>query len=235
MPMSASYAAKLHDTPTGRAESTAGHAVNSDELAVLDAIGVTMTLGRDKPLFCEGDAAQSYYKVVTGAVRGYRLLADGRRHITEFFLGGDFIGFHTLATHAFTAETVRDATLVRYDRRRVDALTARSPRISNCLLARVCTELSHAQTRMLVLSRMTACERLANFLTRMAKRDLAAARDAIALPMSRVDIGDYLGLTTETVCRAFAQLKSAGIIAVPCPHEVRVLRPETLANLAAGA
>ena len=66
-----------------------------------------MTLTRDRPLFCEGDAAQSYYKVVTGAIRGYRLLADGRRHITDFFLDGDFIGFHTLATHAFTAERRR--------------------------------------------------------------------------------------------------------------------------------
>ncbi len=143
-------------------------------------------------------------------------------------------GFHTLATHGFTAETVRDTTLVRYDRRRVDALTARSPRISKCLLARVCTELSHAQTRMLVLSRMTARERLASFLQRMAERNGTDA-DAIALPMSRADIGDYLGLTTETVCRAFAQLKSAGIIAAPNPHEVRVRQPGTLATLAAGA
>jgi CRP-like cAMP-binding protein len=53
--------------------------------------------------------------------------------------------------------------------------------------------------------------------------------------MSRTDIGDYLGLTTETVCRAFAQLKSAGVIAVPLPNRVMVLRPETLASLAAGA
>ncbi len=235
MPMSAGYVIELHDTPLHRAESRADDDDGSNELAVLDAIGVTMTLARDRPLFCEGDAAQSYYKVVTGAIRGYRLLADGRRHITDFFLDGDFIGFHTLATHAFTAETVREATLVRYDRRRVDALTARSPRISKCLLARVCTELSHAQTRMLVLSRMTARERLANFLSRMAERNSGGADDAITLPMSRTDIGDYLGLTTETVCRAFAQLKSAGVIAVPLPHRVMVLRPETLASLAAGA
>lgn len=235
MPMSAGYAVMPRVAPPRPLESTANDDVSRDELAVLDAIGATMTLGRDKPLFCEGDAAQSYFKVVTGAVRGYRLLADGRRHITDFFLGGDFIGFHTLATHAFTAETVREATLVRYDRRRVDALTARSPRISKCLLARVCNELSHAQMRMLVLSRMTARERLANFLTCMAERDLGTEADVVELPMSRADIGDYLGLTTETVCRAFAQLKSAGIIAVPCPHRVLVLRPEALAKLAAGA
>jgi CRP-like cAMP-binding protein len=235
MPMSAAYAAELRVAPMRQAEPRPDDDDGRDELAVLDAIGATMMLGRDKPLFCEGDAAHSYYKVVAGAVRGYRLLADGRRHITDFFLDGDFIGFHTLATHSFTAETVRAATLVRYDRRRVDAMTAHSPRISNCLLARICTELSHAQTRMLVLSRMTARERLANFLLRMVERDSGSTDEGIELPMCRTDIGDYLGLTTETVCRAFAQLKSAGVIAVPYPHRVLVLQPETLANLAAGA
>lgn len=234
MPISAGYAAKFHVDPPRFKESTANDEESHDGLALLDTIGATMAVHRDTPLFCEGDAALSYYKVVSGAIRGYKLLADGRRHISDFFLDGDFIGFHTLATHAFTAETVCDTTLVRYDRRRVDALTARSPRISRCLLARVCTELSHAQTRMLVLSRMTARERLASFLLRMGERN-GTSSDVIALPMSRTDIGDYLGLTTETICRTFAQLKSAGIIAAPSPHEVLVRQPGTLATLAAGA
>lgn len=221
----------------GRAlfEASLGGETDSQEgLAFLDAIGVTLTLKRENALFCEGDAAHSYYKVVSGAIRGYRLLRDGRRHITDFFLDGDFIGFHTLATHAFSAEAVREATLVRYDRRRVDALVARSTHISQCLLARVCHELSQAQTRMLMLSRMTARERLAGFLARMAERKAGRDTETIALPMSRADIGDYLGLTTETVCRAFAQLKSNGVIAVPTPHEVMVLQPGKLATLAMG-
>ena len=235
MPISVGRAAERRIEPALLGNSIAEDDDSRDGLNLLDAIGATMTLKRDAPLFCEGDPAQHYYKVVTGAIRGYKLLADGRRHISDFFLDGDFIGFHTLATHVFSAESVRDTTLVRYDRRRVDALVARSPNISKCLLARVCTELSQAQMRMVVLSRMTARERLASFLARMAERSCGKPAAAIALPMSRADIGDYLGLTTETVCRAFAQLKSAGIIAAPSPHEVMVLQPGALVTLATGA
>ena len=205
------------------------------ELAMLDAVGSVMTLEREATLFYEGDAAGHYYKVVTGAVRSCRLLSDGRRHVGDFFLPGDLIGFHSLDTHGFTAEAVSNSTLVRYERRNVEALMTRSPRVGKCLLNRMCSELSEARSRMMMLGRMTAQERIANFLLRMADRNGHDDPDSIALPMTRTDIGDYLGLTTETVCRTLAQLKSAGVIAAPSPHQVRLLQRAALASIADGA
>jgi CRP-like cAMP-binding protein len=204
------------------------------ELAMLDAVGSVMTLDRETTLFHEGDTAHYYYKVVSGAVRSCRLLTDGRRHVGDFFLPGDLIGFHSLEIHGFTAEAVNESTLVRYERRRVEALMARSPRVGKCLLNRMCSELSEARSRMVMLGRMTAQERIANFLLRMADRGGRAEPDSITLPMTRTDIGDYLGLTTETVCRTLAQLKSAGVIEAPSPHNVRLLQRATLARLAQG-
>jgi CRP-like cAMP-binding protein len=206
--------------------------VEQSELGLLDALGTVVLLKRDAALFQEGDAADCYYKLVSGAARYCKLLADGRRHITEFFLSGDFIGLHVLDAHWCTAEAVGEATLVRYERRILDTLVARSPRLGKYLLARAYAEASEACSRMLLLGRMTAPERLANFLLRMAARSGQVKGDIIPLPMTRGDIGDHLGLTTETVCRTLAQLKSTGLIELRSAHELRVLQPQALAKLA---
>ncbi|HLJ20633.1 MAG TPA: helix-turn-helix domain-containing protein [Stellaceae bacterium] len=204
------------------------------ELDMLDTFGSVLRLKRDATLFFDGDVASHYYKVVSGAVRSCKLLSDGRRHITDFFLAGDFIGVEALKTHSCTVEAVNDTTLVRYDRRMIDALVARSPRVGKFLLDRVCADLSAARARMLLLGRMSARERLASFVLRIGARSRRADCDTIPLPMTRSDIGDHLGLTTETVCRTFAHLKSAGLISAPSPHELRVLKRSDLAALAQG-
>src|SRR5690242_2979037 len=96
----------------------------ADVLAALDGIGAVVTLRRDEPLFRPGDSAEFYFKVLKGAVRGCRLLADGRRHIGEFFLAGDFIGLDAAESYAFAAEAIVETTFIRYSRRKVEALAA---------------------------------------------------------------------------------------------------------------
>lgn len=209
-------------------------AEEESDLGMLDTLGSVVRLKRDAALFYEGDAASSYYKVVSGAVRSCKLLQDGRRHITDFFLPGDFIGVEALGTHGSTVEAVNDATLVRYDRRLIDALVARRPRLGKFLLDRVCADLSQARAGMLLLGRLSARERLASFLLRIGARSRRGDGDTIPLPMTRTDIGDHLGLTTETVCRTFAHLKTAGLIEAQSPHELRVLKRQDLAALAQG-
>ena len=204
------------------------------ELGVLDILGSVILLKRDATLFYEGDAADCYYKIVSGAVRSFKLLRDGRRHITDFLMAGDFIGVEALDRHGSTAEAVNDTTVIRYERRIMDALVSRSPRVGKFLLDRLCAELSEARSRMLLLGRMNARERLASFLLRIAARSRREDCDTIPLPMTRSDIGDHLGLTTETVCRTFAQLKSAGLIEARSPHDLRVLKRPALAALAQG-
>ena len=204
------------------------------ELSILDTLGTVMRLRRDETLFHEGDAATHYYKVVAGALRSCKLLRDGRRHVTDFFLAGDFIGVEAQGTHGSTTEAVGVTTLVRCDRRQIDMLISRSPRMGRFLLDRVCADLSEARARMLLLSRMTARERLASFLLRIGARSRRRDGDTISLPMTRSDIGDYLGLTTETVCRTFAELRTAGLIEALSPHELRVLKHKDLAALAHG-
>jgi CRP/FNR family nitrogen fixation transcriptional regulator len=200
----------------------------ADSLAALDGIGAVVTLRRDEPLFRPGDSAEFYFKVLKGAVRSCRVLADGRRHVGEFFLAGDFIGLDAAESYAFAAEAIVATTLIRYSRRKVEALAAEEPRIGQSLVEIMRLGLAAARERMLLLAHMTAMERIASFLLDLSER---RSDGRIILPMTRTDIGDYLGLTMETVSRAFSQLKSGGIVTQHGMHELAIAKPAELIAL----
>jgi len=223
--MSAAFAVSNRSTVR---RPPAESAVLTDSLAALDGIGAVITLRRDEPLFRSGDCAEFYFKVLKGAVRGCRVLADGRRHIGEFFLAGDFIGLDAAESYAFAAEAIVETTLIRYSRRKVEALAAEEPRISQSLVEIMRAGLAAARERMLLLGHMTAMERIASFLLNLSER---RSDGRVSLPMTRTDIGDYLGLTMETVSRAFSQLKSSGIITQHGLHELAIAKPAALVEL----
>lgn len=200
----------------------------TDNLAALDGVGAVIALRRDEPLFRPGDRAEFYFKVLKGAVRSCHVLADGRRHIGEFFHAGDFIGLDAAESYAFAAEAIVETTLIRYSRRKVEALAAEEPRISQSLVEIMRSDLAAARERILLLGHMTAMERIASFLLDLSRR---RSDGRVSLPMTRTDIGDYLGLTMETVSRAFSQLKSGGIITQHGLHELGIAKPAALVEL----
>jgi CRP-like cAMP-binding protein len=204
-----------------------------DDIAAFDEIGTVVSLRRDETLFREGDAARYCFKVLTGAVRSCRLLHDGRRHIGEFLLPGDFIALEAAEAHRFTVEAVSDATVMRYSRLAIDRLVQQRPRLGKCLLGLVCGGLSAAQSQMLLLGRKNAVERLASFLLMMADRN--GETDRVSLPMTRSDIADYLGLTIETVSRIFSQFKTQGVIQLKASSEVVLKSRNLLEDLAEAA
>jgi CRP/FNR family nitrogen fixation transcriptional regulator len=186
-------------------------------MAALDHIGVVISLRRDEPLFMPGDAATSYFRVLKGAVRSCQLLADGRRHIGAFFLPGDFIGLDAGETYPVVSEAMVETTLIRYSRRKVDRLVAEQPRIAQSLIEIMRANLATARERMALLGHMTALEKIASFLLGISER---RADGRIELSMTRTDIGDYLGVTMETVSRVLSQLKGDGIILQKSMHEL---------------
>lgn len=191
-----------------------------DALIALEQIGTRRLYQRDTEIYAEGDAADCWYKVVSGAVRTTKQLADGRRHVAEFFFAGDCFGFDSTPARMFSAEAVGDAIVMRFSRAATDRLIDDQPQLARRLCTMTLRDLAHAQTRMLLLGRMTAPERVASFLLELAER-----RDAhrlLDVPMSRTDIADYLGLTIETVCRVLSALKRNGTIATPTIHQIEL-------------
>lgn len=146
-------------------------------------------------IFGEGEDAEYVYQIVSGAVRTYKLLSDGRRQINSFHLSGDMFGLKNRTTHRFTADAVVE-TRVRITRRRslLETMTNRETAAAK-VVGLVAQNLQHAENHMLLLGRKTALERVAAFLLEMDER--LVHPDVMILPMTRRDIADYLGLTLE--------------------------------------
>jgi CRP/FNR family nitrogen fixation transcriptional regulator len=165
---------------------------------------------RGTEIFGEGEPAEYVYQVIEGAVRSYKLLSDGRRQIGAFHLVDDIFGLETGGTHRFTAEAIGDTAVRLAKRVSLAHVAANDATVAGDLLTMTATNLKHAEDHMLLLGRKTSLERVAAFLLEMDHRLTAAG--VMALPMSRRDIADYLGLTLETVSRALSTLHDQGIL-----------------------
>jgi CRP/FNR family transcriptional regulator len=212
-------------------------AVGDHDLARLNAIVLSEDFAARTVLLVEGDEAESLFNITAGTVKIYKLLADGRQQITGFLFPGDFVGLATAERYAYSAEAVTDVTWCRFPRRKLERLLTDVPALERRLLGIASNELAAAQEQMLLLGRKTAREKLASFLLMLSRRMERAGRapSPIALPMTRADIGDYLGLTLETVSRVFSQFRRDRRIAFRRGGSVELLDPTALATIAEGA
>ena len=217
------FTGSAHGDRLDRSGSSPGAIAQSgliETLVGFEAIGNRRSFARNEEIFAEGDPGDCWYKVIAGAVRLCKLLADGRRQIAEFYFSGDCFGLDGMPERLFSAEAVSDVIVMRYPRRATEQLIDESPSLARGLRDMTLRELANAQIRMLMLGRMNAPERVATFLLDMFER--RDAERALDLPMSRNDIADYLGLTIETVCRVMSALKRSGTIGIPSPHRVEL-------------
>jgi CRP/FNR family transcriptional regulator len=196
------------------------------------AMSSVRRLAPGEALFNEGDRTESIYEVLSGMLRIYKLLPDGRRQITGFLSAGHLVGLAHRNHCLYTVDAVTPVTLCRYPLAHFDRLVDQVPGFARRLLAVTSDELRAAQDQMLLLGRKTAEEKIASFLLMMAKRQ--KSDETVQLSMTRSDIADYLGLTTETVSRTLTKLKSHGTIALPAYGRVELTDREQLEELAAG-
>lgn len=165
---------------------------------------------KDEEIFGESEPAEYVYQVVSGAVRTYKLLSDGRRQIGSFHLPGDVFGLESGAAHRLTAEAITDTTVRLVKRASLEKAAMTDVQVARKLWTMTAAELKHAEDHMLLLGRKNAMEKVAAFLLEMDRR--LAVAGLLALPMCRRDIGDYLGLTLETISRALSQLHAEGVL-----------------------
>ncbi len=189
-------------------------------------MGAVMSFPRNAEIFGDNEPAEYLYKVISGSVRTYKILSDGRRQIGGFHLPGDIFGFQFAEEHTFSAEAITNANVLVIKRSMLTALAARDAGVARQLFALTSRELRRMQDRILLLFK-SAQERVASFLLEMADR--AAAGNVVELPMSRQDIADYLGLTIETVSRTLTCLESTVAIEVPSSRRI-VLRNRSALN-----
>ncbi len=190
----------------------------------LETVGTLASFGRDEEIFGEGELSSRLYKVISGSVRTYKVLDDGRRQIVGFHLPGDFFGLEASDQYTVSAEALCDTNLIAMKRSTVFERASRNKSLFERLWKITTLELLRSQSHALLLIK-SAQERVQDFLLDFAERE--SSRDVIELPMSRQDIADYLGLTIETVSRTLTLLERTGLISLPSKRRI------TLKNFAA--
>lgn len=184
-------------------------------------------VGAKRIVVAEGDEADGIYVIASGLALAVRYLSDGRRFISGLLFPGDAYGVSDFGgRYIWGLETAARSRLCHIPRRGLRAV----PRVERLLLSYADHELAAAQSRMMMLGRKTARERIASFLLWRAERQRAQglADNRLWLPLTRGDLADYLGLAMETTSRIMNDLTRKGLIASDghaiVLHDVEALR-----------
>lgn len=170
-------------------------------------------------IYAQGEKSGSLYRIESGAVRIYRLLTDGRRQVVAFHVQGETFGFEAWGCRSFYAEAIVPTGLT--------SIEAEGSEIHRGeLMALALRSMIRAQEHLLVVGRQSALEKLAVFLVDLDRRQGDVG--IIDLPMARTDIGDYLGMTVETVSRSMSRLRDNGIVRLKNARCIEILRREKL-------
>lgn len=191
-------------------------ALAHDELDSLRSILTQGTIGAGEDLIFEGDDAVRAYIVTSGVVKLYKLLPDGRCQVVGFAFPGDFLGLSDIDIYGCSVEAVTPIRFCRFKKIDLEALFDRIPHLGKRMLEVTRSELSAVHEQMVLLGRKLTKEKIASFLLLLSARSVRSgdAASPVYVPMKRSDIADYLGLTTETVSRAFTQLRKEGLISL---------------------
>ncbi len=211
-------------------------ALESDDIDQLDAI-----IQRSKPLqkgqhlYREGDDFQSVFAVRSGTLKAYKTTDDGREQVTGFYFPGEIVGMDGISknTHASSAKALETAAICEIPFTSLERLSSLVPTLQRHFFQLMSREITEDQQLITLLSKNSADERVAALLlsisTRNANRKLSATH--FRLPMSRVDIGNYLGLTVETVSRVFSRMQKMDFLRVD-NKEIEILDIDGVRNMA---
>jgi CRP/FNR family transcriptional regulator, anaerobic regulatory protein len=216
-------------------------ALDMDEIALMGKMGRHHKLVTGQTLIWEGEDSLLVANVIEGVLKLSTSLSDGREQIVGVVYPSDFIGrpFGTQTQHNVTALT--DAHVCAFSSSDFERFAREHPRLEHKLLERTLAELDRTRRWLLLLGRMTASEKIANFLIDMSERlvrpdcGFDGPAQTFDLPFGRQQIADILGLTIETVSRRLNDFKAQGIIGVPSRRRIEILDRAALTNIASSA
>jgi CRP/FNR family transcriptional regulator len=208
------------------------HGMGKEEMEKLDNIVV-----RQQPyqpgqhLFRPGDKSHALYAVRSGALKSYCITEDGEEQVLGFTLPGELVGMDGLSggTYSSASVVLETSSICELPYNKLEGLCHELPALQKQMFSLIGREITADQHMLMLLGKRTAEERLASFLlslsTRYSQRGLSATE--FNLPMSRQDIGNYLGLAIETVSRLFAQMQERKVLKVN-RRQIIILEPLTL-------
>ena len=232
----------LHGAPLGkpRCNTCAVRKLNicapldDDELARLVALGNRLYYRKGTTFFGPEQRQGSFFKITHGFVAVSRRLRDGRRQIVGLRVPGDIVGYlNTDGMYAFEGEALTDLVVCSFDRGGFDRFAAATSKLASAVALALSEALKQIGEEVTAMGQLKSVERVAGFLASLHEtcRHRRLPTSPLPLPMSRRDLGDYLGLTMETVSRAFSELRDRKVIAIG-ETGVEILNHEVLAAIA---
>ena len=211
-------------------------ALESDDIQQLDdIIQRSKPLQKNQHLYREGDEFQSVFAVRSGTLKAYKTTDDGREQVTGFYFPGELLGMDGISNnaHASSAKALETSAICEIPFTSLEKLSSLMPNLQRHFFQLMSREITADQQLITLLSKNSADERVAALMlsisSRNARRKLSATQ--FRLPMSRVDIGNYLGLTVETVSRVFSRMQKMDILQVD-NKEIEILDMTGLRKMA---
>lgn len=173
-------------------------------------------------IYHSGDDFKSVYAIRSGAMKTVRVTEEGEEQITGFYLPGEILGMDGLATnrHSNAAIALETSAVCEIPFNRLEELSVKLPNLQRRFFQLMSKEITQEQELITLLSKNSADQRIASLLlsisSRNAQRGLSSTDFFLA--MSRSDIGNYLGLTIETVSRVFSRFHKQGVITLDKKH-----------------
>jgi CRP-like cAMP-binding protein len=196
---------------------------------LIEALGTIRTYDAEETVYSQDEAADSWYLLMGGAARKCAQISDGRRQIMDFLLPGDLFGFEVGARRESWVECVVPGTKVkRFRRPQMESLLEEDPQLAREVREIAFSSIERLQSRMILLGRSRALERVCGFLLEMAHRAQVETEGSVVLPMSRYDIADYLAIAVETVSRSLTTLRSERVITFFDTRHFRIINRRAL-------
>ena len=206
--------------------------LTAEEAAQLDALVSHRNLEGGAYLFHQHTPAKSVYMLEDGMLMMERSSSTGRRQVMAFMHPGNFIGITHNEHYEFTVSALRDSRIREIPLKPFIELQDQMPRLKDSVRRIGGNILAHTLDQVFALGQKKAHERVCFLLKQLSGRQAPGKEHMIDLVMTRQDIADYLGLTIETVSRAFGKLRREGVIDIYSAHTVEILDRETVEELA---
>jgi CRP/FNR family transcriptional regulator len=190
---------------------------------------------RNKHVFEDGQKFTSLYAVRSGAIKAYSVDQNGEEQVIGFYLPGELFGLDAIHNDAYvcSAKALETSAVCELPYNKVTELSAKIHNLQAHMYKTFSKEINTDQQFHRLLSKKTAEERISTFLQNLSERyqRRKLSPTSFRLPMSRTDIGNYLGLAVETVSRVFTRLQQNGILKVD-GKELQILDLGKLCDIA---
>jgi len=173
-------------------------------------------LQKGEHLFNSGDDFTSIFAVRSGSIKTFSESEEGDEQITGLYLPGELLGLDAIHenAHPCSAIALETTSLCEIPFSTLEALSTEIPELHHQLFRIMSKEISNDQSLLMLMAQKSAEEKLAAFLVNLSSRlkQRNFSETEFNLSMSRKDIGNYLGLTIETISRTFSRFQSEGLL-----------------------